>query len=353
MNPTGNPSVGPAVNPPVNQTVNQGQFEAAYQAQWDQFRQTVEALECQPAPYQDADKPDQTMDRASFPAQYRRLCNHYGLARTRHYSPALVDKLHGLVLRGHRQLYRKKNNWLWTGLNFVARQFPRTLRRTSRMFWLACLLFYGPAVAVGIATYQDPLLIYSLMGEDQVLEMESMYGPDNIKPGRSSQRDAETDFTMFGFYILNNISIGFRSFAGGIVFGLGTVFFLVFNGLILGGVAGHLSHPPYLEKFWPFVSGHGALELTAIVICGAAGLILGQSLLRPGRYRRLDALRRSAPTALVLVMGAALMLVGAAFIEAFWSSSGFTAPVKFAVAAINWLLVIFYLLLAGRGARES
>ncbi len=117
-------------------------------------------------------------------------------------------------------------------------------------------------------------------------------------------------------------------------------------------MAGHLSHPPYAMTFWQFVSGHGAFELTAIVISGAAGLLLGYSLIYPGKYRRIDSLRIVAPTALVLVVGAALMLVFAAFIEAFWSSSELSPMVKFSVAACNWIIVIFYFLFAGRGRYE-
>ena len=323
--------------------MNQSQFEHIYQDQWSLFRRLLDVLES---------KSDITTESEvnleEFPAQYRQLCNQYGLAQARHYSPALVDKLHNLVLRGHRQLYKKKSSLIWATINFISRDFSRTLRQNYIVFWLAFVLFYGPATAIGIATYHDPVLIYSLMGENQVVTMESMYDPHNQKIGRSAERDAETDITMFGYYILNNISIGFRTFAGGIIFGAGTLFLLIFNGLMIGGVAGHLSHPPYIETFWPFVSGHGAFELTAIVICGAAGLLLGHSLICPGQNRRTDSLRLKAPTALILVIGAALMLVCAAFIEAFWSSSTFSPTVKFSVAACNWIVVILYFLFAGR-----
>jgi len=328
--------------------MNQNQFERTYQDQWTQFSQLLDVLESKSGNIAETD-----MGLEEFPAQYRKLCNHYGLVQARHYSPALVDRLHDLVLRGHRQLYKKKTNLTWAAINFIARDFPQTLRRNYVAFWLAFCLFYGPAAAVGIATYHNPVLIYSLMDENKVIGMESMYDPNNQKIGRSAERDAETDITMFGYYILNNISIGFRTFAGGIIFGVGAFFFLVFNGLMIGGVAGHLSHPPYVETFWQFVSGHGAFELTAIVICGAAGLLLGHSLICPGQYRRTDSLRLKAPTTLLLVIGAALMLVCAAFIEAFWSSSSLSPTVKFSVAACNWILVILYLLFAGRKRNGS
>lgn len=328
--------------------MNQNQFEDSHDKSWKQFGRLLEELESK-----DTAKIVSGVSLAEFPSRYRKICNHYSLAQARHYRPALVDKLHDLVLRGHLQLYRKKTAVIWSVIHFIATDFPRTLRQKAFFFWFACLLFFIPGLLAGLATYENPVLIYSLMDENQVITMESMYNPDNKKIGRSAERTEEDDLTMFGYYILNNISIGFRTFSGGIVFGLGSAFFLLFNGVMLGGVAGHLSHPPFSSMFWQFVCGHGAFELTAIAICGMAGLLLGHSLVNPGSYRRRDALRMAAPVALKLVMGGAIMLLIAAFIEAFWSSSSFSADVKFAVAAICWSLVIFYLLFAGRKSHES
>lgn len=288
-----------------------------------------------------------------LPELYRKVCNHYALARSRHYSPALEAQLHSLVLRGHSRLYRRRGANLWRLISFIGAEFPRTLRQNVRYFWLATALFLLPAMLVGSYCYTNPELIYSLMDEDQIASMEAMYDPANRKPGRAMERSSETDFVMFGFYISNNIGIGFRTFAGGILFGLGSVLLLLFNGLVIGGVAGHLTRIGYQDTFWPFVSGHGAFELTAIVICGAAGLMLAHGLIAPGQLSRLEALKRGAMDALKLVMGAALMLVVAAFVEAFWSSSGVAIGIKYSVAGLLWLLVILYFGFAGTGSRES
>jgi uncharacterized membrane protein SpoIIM required for sporulation len=323
--------------------MNQSRFEQLYKEQWLDFAGLLDSLE------KPGGKKHPDPERFSeFPMRYRRLCSHYSLARARHYSPALVDQLHHMVLRGHRQLYLRKNNFFWQGLQFIFRGFPAAVRAHAAAFWLSLLLFFGPAFIMGVTTYKDPVFIYSVMDERQVSHMESMYDPQNSNIGRGSERDGETDFAMFGYYILNNISIGFRTFAGGIVFGLGSIFFLVFNGVMIGGVAGHLSHPPFASAFWQFVAGHGAFELIAIVISGAAGLTLGRSLLFPGNFSRIDSLKSQAPESLKLVMGAAMMLVCAAFVEAFWSSSTLAGTIKYWVGGLNWVLVLLYLIFCGK-----
>lgn len=318
-------------------------FEQQHRAQWERLRLLLDDLERSRRRRQ-----HRAADLEALPKLYRELCNHYAIARSRHYSPALEQQLHELVLRGHRQLYSGRGAELWRLVCFIAFGFPRALRRQIGYFWLAAGLLFLPALLVGGFCYLQPELIYSVMDEDQVAQMESMYDPANRKPGRSLERSAETDLMMFGHYIANNIGIGFRTFAGGMLLGLGSVLLLLFNGVVLGAVAGHLTRLGYQETFWPFVSGHGAFELTAIAICGAAGLILGHALIAPGRQARLEALKGRAREALPLVMGAAFMLLIAALIEAFWSSSALDGGIKYAVAALLWLLVLLYLGLAGR-----
>jgi uncharacterized membrane protein SpoIIM required for sporulation len=324
--------------------VRQQAFERQHAAFWDGFRALLDDLE-RPARRRRLD----AAAHARLPADYRSLCSHYALARGRAYSPLLVAELQHLVRRGHSRLYRRQGNGLWRAIAFVAGGFPRALRAQARYLWLALILFAGTGLLSGLWCFADGEFIYSILDEEQIASMESMYEPDNERPGRSAERSTETDFVMFGYYIANNIAIGFRTFAGGILFGIGTLFLLVYNGLVIGGVAGHLTAIGYRDTFWSFVSGHGAFELTAIAICGAAGLLLARAVLAPGQHRRARALTLAARPAVELVMGAALMLLLAAFIEAFWSSSGVAYGIKYAVAALLWLLVLAYLGLAGRG----
>jgi uncharacterized membrane protein SpoIIM required for sporulation len=156
---------------------------------------------------------------------------------------------------------------------------------------------------------------------------------------------------MFGFYIWNNISIGFRVFASGLLVGLGPILSLGTEGIRAGTIASHLQAVGHGDPFWRFVCGHAAFELTAIVIAGGAGLRLGLNLIAPGQRRRIDALVEGGRRGALLCVGVLVMLLVAAFIEAFWSSIGWMpASIKYSVAAVLWGAVFVWLLAGGRNA---
>ena len=174
--------------------------------------------------------------------------------------------------------------------------------------------------------------IQAVLGADGMVSMEQMYG------GREAQlehlrSEYGSNFMMFCFYIYNNVAIDFRIFAGGMVAGLGTLFFLLFNGLHLGAAAGYVNHACNPESFWSFVSGHSSFELLGMVVSGMAGMRLGLALLRPGRLPRVRALAEASKKALPLIYGAALMTTLAAVIEGFWSAQSIPSEAKYAFGA--------------------
>jgi uncharacterized membrane protein SpoIIM required for sporulation len=320
--------------------MKQSLFERRHQADWDAFQALLRSLEYGKANEQQSQQ---------FAAQYRRICQHLALAQERTYSTHLIDQLQLLAMRGHQQFYRHRSHLGAQIIGFVLAGFPRLVRREWRSVLIASLVFYGSLIGMGLLVYLFPDLVYSLMDPEQVRGMESMYDPDARRIGRFSERDAGDDWMMFGFYIMNNIGIGFQTFASGLLFGVGTLFFLLFNGLYIGAVAGHLTRIGYNDTFWSFVIGHGAFELTAITFAGAAGLKLGWALLAPGRHTRSEALRLAAAEAVKLVAGVVFFLLIAAFVEAYWSSMTFvSSTVKYGVGAGLWLLVAAYFLFAGR-----
>ncbi|WP_044267872.1 stage II sporulation protein M [Pseudomonas fluorescens] len=320
--------------------MKQSLFESRHQHQWQTFAEQLTQLEQGKA---------KAADVADFPHQYRRLCQHLALAQQRGYSSYLIDPLQQLALRGHQQLYRHRSQLTANILAFLLAGFPRLVREQWRFVLIAGLLFFGSLVGIALLVYLFPDLVYSIISPQQVAEMQGMYNPDASRLGRAAERASSEDWMMFGYYVMHNIGIAFQTFAAGLLFGLGSVFFLIFNGLVIGAVSGHLTDIGYGQTFWSFVIGHGAFELTAITLAGAAGLQLGWSLLAPGRLARSEALRLAARKSVRMLCGVMVFLLIAAFIEAYWSSTTRIEPwIKYAVGVALWLLVAAYLTLAGR-----
>jgi uncharacterized membrane protein SpoIIM required for sporulation len=212
---------------------------------------------------------------------------------------------------------------------------------------VATLVFVLPVIVVGVATWIDPHFVLTVVDAKQVHEFDGMYGQ---QAGEHLGRTSGDDWTMFGFYIMNNVGISFRCFAAGLMLGVGSLFMVGYNGLLLGAVAGFLVTRGDSERFFSFVVTHSAFELTAIVLSGAAGLKLGHAMLAPGRLTRTQALMRAAGETSPVVFCFTVMLFIAAAIEAFWSSAGWIAPgVKYAVGGCCWALVFAYLGLQGKG----
>lgn len=320
--------------------MKQSLFESRHQLQWQAFANHLQQLEQGKAT---------ASELADFPQQYRRLCQHLALAQERGYSSYLVDPLQQLALRGHQQLYRHRSQLTANVLGFVLADFPRLVREQWRFVLIASLLFFGSLVGIALLVYLFPDLIYSIVSPQQVAEMQGMYDPDASRLGRTAERASSENWMMFGYYVMHNIGIAFQTFAAGLLFGLGSVFFLIFNGLVIGAVSGHLTEIGYGQTFWSFVIGHGAFELTAIALAGAAGLQLGWALIAPGQLTRGESLRLAARKSVQMLCGVMIFLLIAAFIEAYWSSTTLIAPwVKYLVGAALWMLVTAYLGLAGR-----
>ncbi len=293
---------------------------------------------------------------ADFPGLYREVCQHLSLAQSRRYSPYLIERLSFLIDQAHQVFYQKSHVYgdsahsaLFT---FFSQTFPQTVRNESKWLWFSSAVFYLPLILMIVIIQIWPEFVYSIMAPHTVSGMEAMYDPLAEHIGR--ERGSDSDSKMFGFYIFNNTSIGFRTFATGLLFGIGSIITLLFNGLYIGAVAGHLTQIGYGSTFWPFVSGHSAMELSAIALSGAAGLKLGFSILIPGRKSRYQSMLDAAGIAVKIMAGAALMFFIAAFIEAFWSSSQhIAANIKYSVGIAMWLLVFSYFAFAGHTADET
>lgn len=327
------------------------EFERRYSPAWNELEQLLDQLD-PPAGIKKRE-----IDRKSIPVAgilplYREVCHHLALATDRQYPHFLVSRLHLLVDRSHQFVYQAKSRFLAGIWRYVSWEFPTLVRAHPRLLLLALLLFCVPLFTLMAACYYLPEAVYSVFDPGQVAMFEQMYDPTSKAIGR--ERKAGNDFLMFGHYIRNNVGISFQVFASGLLAGVGCLFYLAINGVYIGAVAGYLTAIGYGSTFWQFVCGHGAFELTAIVLSGQAGLKLGVAILAPGQRSRRDALVAAAQVAIRIMYGVAAMLVIAALLEAFWSSSRWIPPeVKYATAAVLWTAVLYYFLFQGRAKRSS
>lgn len=321
-------------------------FEEQYQGEWDELEALLKSLRS------GTRKERAAISGERFASLYRRACEQLALARARAYPAHIVDRLNQLTADAHQVIYQQRELGLGRLKRMIAVDFPRAVRAQARYVFIATAVFLVPLLVLGLLVYHNPELILSMVDPRTAAEFEAMYSDAAESIGR--RRDAENDWAMFGYYIRHNIGIGFQCFAGGIFAGLGSLFFLAYNGAVIGAIEGYLLSRGLAEAYLSFVATHSAFELTAIALSGAGGLRIGHAIVAPGRRARRDALVVAGREAIVLVYGATFLFFVAAVIEAFWSSARWIPlPLKFTVAGACWIFVIGYLWRHGRPQRRE
>lgn len=325
--------------------MRQGLFEAQHRAIWQQFEQLLERFEQQSKQSRPQQAQAQTLLKL-----YGDVCQHLALAQQRQYSAGLMAYLQQLAARGHSQIYRYPAlGWWQRVLIFVRSGLPETVRSEGKVVWWAHVLFYAPLLLAMVVVLWQPALLAKFAGADVGGQVAQNYQHMADDYARGVNRPLWLNPAMFGVYVFNNIGIAFQSFASGLLLGIGTVYTTVYNGLLIGGIMGFMTHQPSGAAFFSFVGAHGAFELTGLVLAAAGGLRLGLAVLMPGQLPRAVALKQQGARAVRLMSGAFLFLAVAALIEGFWSPlTSIPMVLKWVVGAALWLLVYAYLLLAGR-----
>lgn len=334
--------------------MNEADFEARHAPEWAALDRTLTPpAKRKPGAGDGPAAP--TLPAHEVPKAFRRLVAQLALARDRQYRTSLIDQLHQRVVAAHLAVHgaraERRGGALAQLRDFLVAGFPAEARRQWPYLLVAAIAFFGPFLGAIAVLQVFPDFVHYLMSPEAIAQVQTMYAPGAARYG--APRGADSDVLMFGHYIANNVRIDFQVVAGGAFFGLGTLAALLFNGIFLGAVAGHLTHIGYGENFWGFVAGHSSPELLGLVYAGGAGLMIGHALVAPGRYTRGEALRRAGMPAARLLYGAALMTVIAAVIEAFWSSRTslpFELKIGFGIA----LAAVFaiYLAFGGRGRAD-
>ncbi|MBL48121.1 MAG: hypothetical protein CMP28_04110 [Roseibacillus sp.] len=318
-------------------------FEERGSKDWAEFEDILQQIE--------SPRGQPTSDPERLPGLFRQACSDLSLAEHRVYGKSLTERLNSLVIRGYNLIYKPSKPVTEGILTFLGQTFPRAVRAHAHLFWLNMLLFWGGFLAMVISVQFDPIWVQSVLGQEQMQAMDMTWG--NRSPTEAVRDEFESNFVMFCLYVYNNISIDFMTFAGGILFCLGTIFFSVFNGVHLGAATGYVHHACRPDTFYSFVAGHSSFELMALVISGTAGMLLGLSILKPGRRTRRQALVDAGRGSLPLILGAASMTFVAACIEGFWSAQPLEPIIKYSVGVFFWVVLIVYLVFAGRGGNPN
>jgi len=319
-----------------------GSFEERRAAEWVELDRLITSVE--------NGKPEPGVEE--LPKRFREACADLALARHRMYSTQLIDRLNTLVIRGYKLLYRTRRRGWEAVVKFIFAGFPQTVRAEWRLFWLCSALFWVPFFAMMASAWLNIDWIRAVLGPENMAEVESMYGGEEEQISAFREMFG-SNFMMFSFYIRNNVGIDFQIFAGGILACLGTIFYLAFNGIYIGAVAGYVHYACNPQSFWTFVAGHSSYELLGMVVAGMAGMRLGLGILNPGRLPRGRAIAEAAKRALPLIYGAASMTALAAVVEGFWSAQRLPAELKYSVGIAGWLLHVAYFLMMGRGSRAA
>lgn len=269
---------------------------------------------------------------------YRQTASDLAAVREDTTSSQLAAYLNQLLGRAHNLIYMGHRPKISGLVRFYSETYPQTFRETLPQTTLAFLIFLVTAVAAWAVTIRDPAFAHRLLGPQMMdtIEQHKMWTDSilTVKPLAASG------------IMTNNMSVAFATFASGITAGIGTIWMMVLNGLMMGVVGAATWHAGMANKLWSFVAPHGVLELPAIFIAGGAGFEIARGMLFPGLLPRKESLAKAGGRAARLVLGTVPMLFVAGIIEAFLSPSNIPAPLKYLFAAVMFSVLVTYLNMA-------
>ena len=328
--------------------MNKRDFVRARMPAWTRFEKLLNRLSGSRIP-----KKMKSREVAEFSRLFRELANDLATVRSREWGEDLAAFLNHLVSRGYNAFYKAPPGVVQRGFDFLIREFPQLIRKNLWYVIAGLALFFVPMGISWAVVQNNPALAARVVPEQQLTQYRTMYAKRKDGARGMGQMSGARTF-MAGFYVRHNTTIAWRSFALGVLLGVGTVYTLLYNGIVIGTVAGYVVAVADSQRFLSFVITHGAFELTAISISGAGGLMLGNAILHPGQRTRWEALRVRGLEAIKLAFGAGVMLFIAAMIEGYWSPSPSIPPiVKYIVGTFMWMAVFAYFAFAGLGSERQ
>jgi uncharacterized membrane protein SpoIIM required for sporulation len=266
---------------------------------------------------------------------YRQVAADLSVLRQDSTSRTYAAHVNHLLARAHHIIYSDRKTNLLTLFRFLRDEYPVVFQRHIAYVTAALLISLACGLLGVVLTSTRPEFMRHYVGPAMIATMErhEMWTQSIV-----SVAPMETSHIM-----TNNLSVSFAMFAGGISFGLLTLYSLYVNGMMLGVIGAACHHYGMSLALWSFVAAHGSLELPSIVIAGAAGLRLGHAMLFPGGYRWKDSVAKGGIEATRLVSGIIPLLVVAGCLEGFFSPSQAPVWLKFTVGGLLFTLLLLWL----------
>lgn len=263
---------------------------------------------------------------------FRQCSHHLAYARTHYAHSSIVVYLNSLIGKCHSHVYAVKKISPGQFIKYVLYEFPRLLKE-FKWFIIASFGFFIFGFLVS--------LLLVLYNPDNASLLLPQYFVDAAKGGKSG--GGQWNYPLMSSSIMvNNITVSLKSFVYGITLGVGTIYVLFYNGIILGGLTALIYLYGNPIHYWSLILPHGIIELTAVFIAGAAGLIIAKHMLLPGEYSRKHALINGAKKAVSLVTGVIIMLVIAGIIEGFYTPLEISEGAKLLFAAMTAVALAMY-----------
>jgi len=286
--------------------------------------------------YEAASNPDEMAQ------QFTELVNDLGYSKTFYPHSKVTQYLNGLASKIYLGIYKNKREETSRFVRFWKTELPLTVRKYHRELLYSFLIFTALAVMAAFSAAHDETFVRGVLG-DRYVEMTE----DNIAKGDpfGVYKD-ENKIAMFLRIALNNIQVSLLVFVAGIFVSIGSAWFLFKNGIMLGAFqymffAKGLGWPSVLV-IWV----HGTLEISAIIIAGCAGFILGNSILFPGTRKRIDSLKRGAKDGLKLMIGLVPVFIVAAFLEGYVTRySAMPQWLSITILAVSFNFILWYFVL--------
>lgn len=281
---------------------------------------------------------------------YRALGRDLSIVRRTLPTSRMTRALAQSYARLHAVIYRKPHNWRERLRSLFQDEIPQVVRELRGSIQLVALLFALTAGAGWWLVNTYPELI-GLVASDQMI--------DGVESGKLWTEDIlnVAPSSVISVSILaNNITVSIVAFVLGVFFGLGTFYIIAMNGFMLGGIFAFTHQHGMAGELLKFVLAHGLVELSVICIAGAAGMMLGESLIRPTHATRRESFRQAAGKTSKVLLLCALLLVVCGFIEGYVSPDPSYPMVNRVIIGFGWWIVMVGALsgrLFGGGSRQA